>query len=326
MILSCIFMNQTESVHSTYFSKIQNNAKLLKTGDSVFVRIISNKKNGKYEGSVAGIKISLNSKNPLKVGSTFVATVNIKNGKLEVIPKQDFISIEQNQGELEILQNEKIFEFLENLGLPQDSISLELLKQMKQLDMSFNLEVLKKFHQISLKFKGKEKSASQMLLLLLKNEINANDEEFLQLLYELEGDFEKEQKNQNEKFSLIKKINQKNRDWKFFPFEIVKLNQNEVFGSGCIKIFFANEILKILNLNCKYQNKEYLFNVEYENKNVKTVRFFVSPNDDEKKSLEKLKSLFCKINPNIKVLWSEKSKIEGTSASLEEIYKFEGNV
>lgn len=322
-------MNQTESVHSTYFSKNQNNAKLLKTGDSVLVRVISDKQNGKYEGSVAGVKITLNSKNPLKVGSTFVANVNIKNGKLEIIPKQDFISIEQNQGELEILQNEKIFELLENLGLPQDSISLELLKQMKQLDMSFNLDVLKKFHQISLKFKGKEKSASQMLLLLLKKGINANDEELLQLLYELEGDFEnfeKEQKSQNEKFSIIKKINQKNGDWKFFPFEIVKLNQNEVFGSGCIKIFFENEILKILNLNCKYQNKEYLFNVEYENKNVKTVRFFVSPNDDEKKSLEKLKSLFCKINPNIKVLWSEKSKIEGTSASLEEIYKFEGNV
>lgn len=319
-------MNQTESVHSTYFSKIQNNAKLLKTGDSVLVRVISDKKNGKYEGSVAGVKITLNSKNPLKVGSTFVANVSIKNGKLEIIPKQDFINIEQNQGELEILQNEKIFEFLGNLGLPQDSISLELLKQMKQLDMSFNLEVLKKFHQISLKFKGKEKSASQMLLLLLKKGMETNDEQLLQLLYELEGDFEKEPKNQNEKFALIKKINQKNDDWKFFPFEIVNLNQNEVFGRGCIKIFFENEILKILNLSCKYQNKEYLFNVEYENKNVKTVRFFVSPNDDREKSLEKLKSLFCKINPNVKILWSEKSKIEGTSASLEEIYKFEGNV
>ena len=55
----------------------------------MLVRVTGDLGNGKYSGSVAGVKILLNAKGSAKLmpGSTFVATANINKGQLQIIPK-----------------------------------------------------------------------------------------------------------------------------------------------------------------------------------------------------------------------------------------------
>lgn len=316
-----IFVNSSDIVKLYNISSAQNKVKFLKNSETVLVRILSNKGNDKYEAIVSGKKIILNSKTPLKTGSSFVGKINILDGKIQIITKDQILTEENPSIQIQNIKTEEIMNLLKNSGLPQDLVSLEFLKQMKQLGIKMDFEFIKKNHNVASKFKGKEKIAAQILTLLSEKGIKITENELSQLIYELDGDFE-DDKNFQEDF--IKKINQQKDGWTFFPFKFENLKTKNVEGKGCIKIFLHQNDMKILNLTCKYNKKEYIFNIEYKKNKPNIIRFYSEPKNQN--DLEKLQSAFCKKFPESKVIWAEKDLIDGTSSTLQEIYFLKGEI
>lgn len=316
-----IFVNTSDIVKLYNLSSAQNKVKFLKNSETVLVRILSDKGNDKYEAVVSGKKIILNSKTPLKIGTSFTGKINILDGKIQIISNEKIFTEEKTSVQIQTIKTEEIMNFLKSLGLPQDLVSLEFLKQMKQLDVKMDFEFIKKNHKIAIKLKGKEKIAAQILTLLSEKGIKITEDELLQLIYELDGDFEDDENFQN---NLINKINKKNDGWIFLPFEFVNLKTENVEGKGCIKFLSYQNDLKMLNLSCKYNQKEYIFSIEFKKNKPNVVRFYSEPKNQN--SFEKLQSIFYKNIPETRVLWAEKDLIDGTSAGLQEICILKGEI
>lgn len=324
-------------------------SQFLKNGSQVLVRVLSQLPNGKYEGSVAGVRINFSSNKPLLPGSSFTANVLAKNGVIQLVPKQTG-SIQpqnqqnplQNQFQLQnnILQNENLTSLLNSLGLPADSLSVNLLQQMQQLEMKFDLSLLGKIRNLALRIKGKEKLASQLLMILAEKGLEADKESLEKLLNELFGDYEKEENHQkteqDEKndYELLNDFNSKKGKWYFLPFEIINLSQlaNQNLGKGLIKLLYNGDNSKLLmtNLDCTYNNKNYLFNLFFEptqaGNKITSLAVNINPLEANEKELvvSKLKEAFLKKNVKLDVFWADKEKLEGSACGFESIFSVEG--
>lgn len=339
-------------------------SQFLKNGSQVLVRVLSQLPNGKYEGSVAGVRINFSSNKPLLPGSSFTANVLAKNGVIQLVPKQTG-SIQpqnqqnplQNQFQLQnnILQNQNLTSLLNSLGLPADSLSVNLLQQMQQLEMKFDLSLLGKIRNLALRIKGKEKLASQLLMILAEKGLEADKESLEKLLNELFGDYEKEenqsdnqnaqknlisqqeknnQKDEKNDYELLNDFNTKKGKWYFLPFEIINLSQvaNQNLGKGLIKLLYNGDNTKLLmtNLDCTYNNKNYLFNLFFEStqagNKITSLAVNINPLEANEKELivSKLKEAFLKKNVNLDVFWADKEKLEGSACGFESIFSVEG--
>lgn len=302
--------------------------KSLAQGSSVLVRVIADKGNGKYEGSVAGARITLNSKSPLKPGSTFVATITSQNGSVRLVPLQENIQVETQIPQVKLLQAEQLSFLLQQLGLPQDQLSEELLKQFKQLNLAFNSPTLQRLQRLAVRFNGKEKLAAQLLSVLLKKGLNASEDELQALISELENQCSEEPGSDvQQNYEQINRINKEKGSWRFLPYELLNLQDNSVIGKGCLKILEnQNGSLNLLNMNCLISSKTYSFCLKYENHSLKKVFVNIEPCSDSETLLSLLKDRFIKLNPLVKVFWTPKDTLEGTAASLEELFTFYGEV
>lgn len=324
-------------------------SQFLKNGSQVLVRVLSQLPNGKYEGSVAGVRINFSSNKPLLPGSSFTANVLAKNGVIQLVPKQTGSIQPQNQQNLlqnqfqlqnNILQNENLSSLLSSLGLPADSLSVNLLQQMQQLEMKFDLSLLGKIRNLALRIKGKEKLASQLLMILAEKDLEADKESLEKLLNELFGDFENEENHQkteqDEKndYELLNDFNSKKGKWYFLPFEIINLSQfaNQNLGKGLIKLLYNGDNSKLLmtNLDCTYNNKNYLFNLFFEptqaGNKITSLAVNINPLEANEKELvvSKLKEAFLKKNVKLDVFWADKEKLEGSACGFESIFSVEG--
>ncbi len=342
-------------------------SQFLKNGSQVLVRVLSQLPNGKYEGSVAGVRLNFSSNKPLLPGTSFTANVIAKNGVIQLLPKQTG-SIQpqnqqnplQNQFQLQnnILQNENLASLLSSLGLPADSLSVNLLQQMQQLEMKFDLSLLGKIRNLALRIKGKEKLASQLLMILAEKGLEADKESLEKLLNELFGDYEKEenqsnhqnaqknlmsqQENNHQKvekekkndYELLNDFNSKKGKWYFLPFEIINLSQlaNQNLGKGLIKLLYNGDNSKLLmtNLDCTYNNKNYLFNLFFEptqaGNKITSLAVNINPVEANEREIiiSKLKEAFLKKNVKLDVFWADKEKLEGSACGFESIFSVEG--
>lgn len=326
------FVN-TASINQTLPLNKISSSKVLSQGDSVFVRVTADKGQGKYEATLSGAKITLNSKRPLQVGSSFPAKVNINNGKLEII-----ISLNKEnllQTALTSLPNKEIAGLLSASGLPQNNLSLNLIKQMYQLELKMDSFSLKKFYNLALKFKGKEKSALQLLMILYKKKMEVSEDELLELLSYLDGSFEAEsdrggngQRGGKEAFELLKRNNSIKQGWLFYPFELINYKSRELYGKGCIKIFLNSaEKIEKLNFNCNYRGKEYYFYINYKNSRMEKVNFYIENEASSVSELEKkISSLFTRAGKNVEVSWCQKDMFEVSGSDFEGLYTFSGEV
>ena len=339
------------SIQSARLSQIGVNRQVLKEGSSVLVRVIADRGNGKYEGSVAGVRVQLTSAKPLRSGDTFTATIGVKNGTIVVTPK-DASGIAGMQGaEIALQFNEvsqtQLFSLLESLGLPADNLSSTVLQSFKQMGLKMDPALANKIRSLALRFGGKEKSAAEILSLLAQKGIEGDEEEIKNLLAllersesELEGEkhnFPENQENQKDK--LINRINSTDGAWYLLPFELVQLadikedeqDAREVLGSGCIRLLFdSSAALKLLNLSCDYNKRSYLFSLAYEGRKISNTYFNVSPlqgEPDVEAELVRLKTHFMAkgINPG-KIAWAEKADIEGNASGLESFVSFGGEI
>lgn len=307
-------------VHSNQLSRVGVNKQVLKNGSSVLVRVISDNGNGKYTGSVAGVRVNLKSNQNLKIGSTFIASISQKDGTIYISPKENFVTAENFK--LETLNNNQIFSLLQNLGIPLDKISVNLFKQFKQLEMKLDSSVLYKLHNLSLRFKGKEKKASEIYTILLEKKLNGNDDEIFQLLALLENDKDFSNQSYRQGKSLLNRINKNIGSWFILPFEMIQKETQQVLGKGCLRLLYdKTQELKILNIDCNAFGKRNVFNLNFEKKNLRKIRFNLGDNNPDKL----LTALEKKIS-GVDIEWAELEDIEGSSCNSEEFYSYEGVV
>lgn len=287
-------------IHSSQLSRLGIKEQVLSDGSSVRVKIIGEKGNGKYTGVVGGVKVNLTSAKPMKLGSTFIATISSKNGVIYVTPKSNEISFEKNIL-INQAQDSQIMNFLSQMGINADNVYVKLLQQMKQLEMKFDVNQMKKLHNIIVRMKGKEKSAIEILSILSQKGIEANEDEVLELINYLEqfegeeeennfvyrGNEQNDERNENlnqtendekkDNTSLLNEINSKMNGWFCITYELYNIIQQTLCGKGVIRLLFTDtNNLKMMNISCVYESKKYLFNLNYEDKKCTKIKFNIS--------------------------------------------------
>lgn len=241
-------------------------AKTIKDGSQVLVRVIADKGNGKYEGSIAGMRTIFSAKNSLPTGLSFVANITVKDGKILINPKDKIDSVLQNKidvisfaGELsesenifETIENQNLAQFISQFSLPPDKLSLHLLLQFKQMDMKLEPGVLNQIRNLAVKYAGKEKKVSELLALLVKKGVWLSEEEIDELLNELEINLEEKELN-----SETKSFSNKNE----FSFQkIIKDYFSLVFsGVNQDKIGILTVLNQFNQKTDENQNKKWIF-------------------------------------------------------------------
>ena len=322
------------SVYTGQLSRLDLPQKTLRDGSQVLVRIISEKGGGKYEGSVAGARVTLSSQTRLKAGSSFPATITSKNGQIILSP---VLSGQNANGaasvNLSVLQNSQLMAFLQNLGLPADNLSFHLLQQMKQLEMKFEPELLNKFHNLALKLNGKEKRAAELMSILAKKGLNFTEEELLSLLEELgwaDDSTQQDMQNNHQKkdYQQINKLNSIKNSWQFLPYELIQ-NQKSIAHGNIGLLFNDNDSLQMLKLECKWDSSghRYLFVLEYKAGACKNILMNCdgSPEQNEKIA-GKLDALFSSMGKQITIELVPSDLIEGTACQTQDFYSFGGLV
>lgn len=334
-------------LHSNFLVSNGIKQQILKDGSQVLVRVIVDKGNGKYEGSVAGARINFTANRQIAPGSSFVATVNVKNGQIQLVPKNlPDVFIKDNVS-LNIQNQNNLFSFMESMGLPADEFSFHLLQQFKQMELKFDSNLLNKIRNIMIKFKGKEKKASELLAVLADKKIKASDNDILQMLLELEGDFDEKDfsgQKDEKKFSLMNKVNSVKGKWYFFPFEMIfvgnnniddiyhnemvnRKNTTSVLGTGSIRVLLDdNEKLKLINLLCNYNNKKYYFSLIYDSQKLNEIKINITPSPlNPNLQIEKLLKKLNKNGDMVKIMWVSEDEIYGSACGSEEFLSIEGN-
>ena len=318
------------SLYTGQLSRLGIPKQSLRDGSQVLVRIIADKGGGRYEGSVAGARVSITSKQPLAAGATFTASISTKNGQILLTPNLgEESNISQQTFELALMQNEELASFIQNLGLPADTLAFHLLQQTKQLGMKMDSTLLSKIYNLSVKFKGKEKRAAELLSILTKKGIDFSEEDLLALLEELDSNPDEQKDNQktdSQQYKLLNKINSIKNTWQLLPYEI--LSAMGPLAKGSLG-FFIDEAanLKLLNLECKWlrNNHKYLFSLEYEKGLCRNIKM-----SGEGPDLSKLAALLDQrllaMGKEICIELVEPELIEGTACGQEEFFAFGGEV
>ena len=295
------------------------------------MRIIADKGGGRYEGSVAGARVSITSKQPLAAGATFTASISSKNGQILLTPNLgELNNISQQTFELAVMQNEQLAAFIQSFGLPADEAGFHLIQQFKQLGMKMDSTLLSKIYNLSVKFKGKEKRAAELISILTKKGIDFSEEDLLALLEELDSDPEDQdgesQEDGQENYKLLNKINSIKNTWQLLPYEI--LSAMGPLAKGTLGFFIDQSAsLKLLNLECKWlsNNHKYLFSLEYEKGLCRNIKM-----SGEGPDLAKLAALLDQrllaTGKEISIELVEAELIEGTACGQEEFFAFGGDV
>ncbi len=299
----------------------------------MLVRIIADKGGGRYEGSVAGARVSITSRQPLKAGATFTASISSKNGQILLKPNLgETGNISQQTFELAVMQNEELTAFIQNLGLPADNLAFHLLQQTKQLGMKMDSALLAKIYKLSVKFTGKEKKAAELLSILTKKGLDFSEEDLLTLLEELDsnpdapGQQKKGQESEPGNYKLLNKINDIKNTWQLLPYEI--LSAIGPLAKGNLGFFLdENASLKLLNLECNWlsNNHKYLFSLEYEKGLCRNIKMS-GEGPDLLKLAHILDQRLSAGGREISIELVDAELIEGTACGQEEFFAFGGQI
>ncbi len=220
-------------IHSAAISRNVSN-QVLKDGSSVLVRIISQKGDNLYEGSVFGKRVNIKTLQSIKIGSVFTAKVSIQNGKINLNPIN---SPENTNNQIQILnlrnfdinsafskiQNPEIQNLLISLNLVPDNLSLHIVLQMKQLGIKMDSAIIKKIYNFAAKYENKEEKVSELLTLLFQKKIDFNKENVDYFIERIDKNIPKKNKSEHINIDKEKII------------EIINQFVKEVFGDACNK-------------------------------------------------------------------------------------------
>ena len=141
-------------IHSAALSNVSN-SQTIREGSSVYVKILNQVSSNSYTASFAGSRFIVKSNNPLQINSSFIATVKLHNGQVQLVPKTDNIAIVKNlNGNFinEIVSDSALKSYLVQLGLVPDGLSFLMLQTVKNFGMKLNVQLLNKIHGLALLF------------------------------------------------------------------------------------------------------------------------------------------------------------------------------
>ena len=319
---------------------------MLAEGSSVPVRVTRALGGGRYEGFVAGVKVSFTSERALKAGDTFSAVVNGRDGKIILTPETQTGAVLQNLNfQMNEMTSGRLSSLLQSAGLPPDTLSASIFKLFTQAGLKLDAQLMNRIRGLALRFGGKEKSASELLVMLAEKGLSADEDEINQLLLRLSGeagwqdDTSEKSADKNNHKNLINRLNSKEGAWYLLPFELVQYDgglsaeaednaSKSVLGAGHLRLLFdLSKLLKLMNLDCIYRNKRYVFSLEYEGGKCRAVRFNAGDDGASNNQIEKLKKLFLASDmTGMEFSYHPVSDIEGNAGSLENFYTFGGVV
>lgn len=315
--------------------------KILQEGSVVNVRVTGSVGGGKYEGFVAGVKVHFTAERALKAGDTFSATVSGNGSKIILTPQTEGAVLQNLQFQMNEMTSGHLASLLQSAGLPPDSLSSSIFQMFKQTGLKIDAQFMSRIRNLALRFGGKEKAAAEILIMLAEKGISADEEEIKNLLLQLSGEVswqeetsgKDENKDKNQK--IINRINSKEGAWYLLPFELIQFENTpgstesvkSVLGKGNIRLLFdSGKLLKLMNLDCSYKVKRYVFSLPFEGGKCKGVRFNTGDTEEaENQNIEKLKKLFMAADlTGLEISNESLSDIEGNASGLENIYTFGG--
>lgn len=304
----------------------------LKNGSSVLVRVASYKGNGVYEGFVAGVKVNFSSQKELQIGQSFAAKIFVKDGMIELQRTNENLSFREKV----LINNsnsEVITTLLNNLGLSADSVSVHIMHQLKQLEAKFDNQLINKIKNLAIKFKGKELSASELMIILKEKNIDFSENDISNLLSLLNFyDQEENDYSDEHDYSLLNKMNKEKKNWLFFPFEFISMkddskSDSKKLGQGILKFLLSKDgqTVNLINIECLYKSAEYIFTLCFSDKKINKIFYYISGLNEKYRNFveEKLSVL---LNNQINFEYKEKDILTGTSCKLSEFVSFEGVV
>lgn len=298
--------------------------KVLQEGSSVPVRVTRALGGGRFEGFVAGVKVNFSSERALKPGDVFTATVSGNGSKIFLTP--------QKEAGLAFQSSFNLVNLLNNPELSSDSLAASIVQMFTQTGLKIDSQLINRIKSIALRFGGKQKSAAEILVMLAEKGINAGEEEIKELLAQFSGELPwnndaAEGQSGNNQEKLIKKINRTEGAWYLLPFELTDVKT--VLGRGNIRLLFdSGKMLKLLNLDCNYKEKRYLFSISYEGGKCSLIRFNTgSDSEGEKQAAIELKRRFLVAEmTGFDICNAEARDLEGNASAFEELYTFGGEV
>ena len=317
-------INSTAGTAATTASRHVAAHKVLTEGSSVPVRVTRALGGARFEGFVAGVKVNFSSERALKPGDVFTATVSGNGSKIFLTPQKESGALFQNSLNLVNL--------LQNTGLSSDSLAASIFQMFAQTGLKIDAQLINRIKSMALRFGGKQKSATEILVMLAEKGINASEDEIKELLAQLSGDVpwnndsEDGQKGNNQE-KLINRINCTEGAWYLLPFELA--DAKTVLGGGNIRLLFdSGKMLKLMNLDCNYKDKRYLFSLLYEGGKCSSIRFNTgSDAEGEKRAAAELKKRFLAADlTGFDIFSAEASDLEGNASAFEELYTFGGEV
>ena len=187
-------------IHSAALSNVSN-SQTIREGSSVYVKILNQVSSNSYTASFAGSRFIVKSNNPLQINSSFVATVKLHNGQVQLVPKTDNIAILKNlNGNFinEIVSDSALKSYLVQLGLVPDGLSFLMLQTVKNFGMKLNVQLLNKIHGLALKYPGREKEVAEIALSLEQKGIAITEAAIESILFG-NSDFSEERDSLEEK-------------------------------------------------------------------------------------------------------------------------------
>jgi len=334
------------NIHSTGAAMPLKMHKVLGEGSSVLVRVTNNLGGGKYEGFVAGVKVTFSSERMLKAGDSFTAKVSGREGKIILTPQPEKLGMaaENIQLQMSELSSQRLGELLQSSGLSADALTASIFKMFIQTGLKVDLQLMNRIKALSVRFSGRQKSAAELLVMLAEKGIAADEEDLKELFLQLSGEAawndreaEESSKNNKEK-KLINQLNERAGSWFIIPFELLQYEEaaflqnnsdKKVLGNGNIRLLFdSGKMLKLMNLDCRYKNKRYLFSLTYSAGKCRGLRFsFDSHIEDENRAIAELKRRFLSAGmAGFEINRAEASDIEGNASSYESVYTFGGEI
>lgn len=333
------------AIHNTInIVNSSNSPNVLKDGNSVFVRILNQTDNpNKYIASFAGNLFEITSKEKLLPGTSFKATIKLQGKTLYLIPAKldDTKNIENQISKLDAKSftenNQQISNFLKNLNLPQDKVSLNLVQYFQQHQLKLNIPQIKKSRSKAKNILSKNShnskqteiseddlsNLSQLDVDITQKGFSLSDEQLEKLskalnLFENPEENTKstdEEKNNAKEFlSLINQVKNKNSNfhWILLPFEI-KIGDILYFGNIRHLINLEDKKLQKTHIFCSNDKTKYYFMIYYsykDEKSFKQIKYFSEPNNNSKDILL-LKEFFSNSQDIIDIDFSSEAKMQG---------------
>ena len=173
----------------------------IKEGSRVFVRVLAREASGRYTVSFAGQRFSVASQRNLEKGSSFSASVRVRQGRVFLVPlaeEKTFAKKEAGVTHFSSFASDKtgtLSSLLHELGLPADTLSFRLLSFFQENAVQFDRHSALRARSLAKRFPGREEAAAEASLLLTEKGIEPDEASVAEILALWYGEYTREKNN-----------------------------------------------------------------------------------------------------------------------------------